>query len=53
MAAEIQALNLTVEELSNDNKCILNSKHNEWTKIEEIKKVVGNAWQIPHRLQQK
>ena len=38
MAAEIQALNITVEELSNDNnhiKCILDYKQNEWTKIEE------------------
>ena len=48
MAAEIQALNITVEELSNDNnhiKCILDYKQNEWTKIEEKKKVVGNAGQ--------
>jgi hypothetical protein len=48
MAAEIQALNHTVEELSNDNnhiKCILDYTQNEWTKIEEKKKVVGNAEQ--------
>jgi hypothetical protein len=34
--------------LSNDNnhiKCILDYKQNEWTKIEEKKKVVGNAGQ--------
>jgi hypothetical protein len=48
MAAEIQALNITVEELSNDNnriKCILDYTQNEWTKIEEKKKGVGNAGQ--------
>ena len=42
------SLNITVEELSNDNnhiKCILDYKQNEWTKIEEKKKVVGNAGQ--------
>ncbi len=48
IAAEIQTLNITVEELSNDNhhvKRILDIKQNEWTKIEEKKKAVAHSGQ--------